>query len=110
MALLLRHDMVVLHVPGNIYERIQNGNPFDWYTTQVFKVAARLSARFCASILVTSQEMWRWWMYTGASESKMMFVPYGFDPKRFRPITDARQKLLISENTLQLLYVGRLSH
>jgi glycosyltransferase involved in cell wall biosynthesis len=109
-ALLSRGVPVILTVPGNIYERIEHGNPFDWSATQVFKVAARLSARWCARIIVTSEEMRWWWEKTGAPTSRMVLIPYGVDNERFRPIPNARALLGMPDHKRIVLYVGRLSH
>jgi glycosyltransferase involved in cell wall biosynthesis len=109
-ALLTRDTPVVLTVPGNIYERIEHGNPFDWSATQAFKVAARLSASLCARIIVTSEEMRRWWGKTGTPTSRMVLIPYGVDTDLFRPIPGARALLGISDHKRIVLYVGRLSH
>jgi len=109
-ALLCKDTPVVLRVPGNIYERIAHGNPFDWSMTQVLKVAARLSARHCACIIVTTQEMRKWWGKTGTPESRMVLIPTGVDTEQFRPISDARCLLGLPEHKRIVLYVGRLSH
>ncbi len=109
-AMLSRNIPVVLTVPGNIYERIAHGNPFDWTTTQVLKVAARLSARLCARIVVTSEEMRWWWEMTGTPIPRTVLIPHGVDTERFRPIPDARTMLGISDHKRIVLYVGRLSH
>jgi len=109
-ALLCRDTPVVLTVPGNIYERIAHGNPFDWSMTQVLKGAARLSAKHCACIIVTSKEMRKWWGKTGTPESRMVLIPHGVDTGQFHPIPDARSLLGLSEHKRIVLYVGRLSH
>jgi glycosyltransferase involved in cell wall biosynthesis len=109
-APLFRDTPVVLTVPGNIHERIAHGNPFDWSMTQVLKVAARLSAKHCACIIVTSEEMRKWWGKTGTPESRMVLIPYGVDTEQFRPIPDARSLLGLPEHKRIVLYVGRLSH
>lgn len=97
-GLLSRDTPVILTVPGNIYERIAHGNPFDWSATQVFKVAARLSARFCACIIVTSEEMRWWWEKTGAPTSRMVLIPHGVDTELFRPIPGTRALLGMSDH------------
>lgn len=109
-ALLSRRTPIVLTVPGNIYERIAHGNPFDWSMTQVLKLAARLSARFCACIIVTSEDMKEWWAKTGAPASRMVLIPHGIDTEIFHPIPNARSLLGISDQKRIILYVGRLSH
>ncbi len=109
-ALLSRDTPVVLRVPGNIYERVAHGNPFDWSVTQVLKAAARVSARRCARIIVTSEDMRSWWAKTGAPESRMVLIPTGVDVELFRPIVNARTLLGIPRDRKVILYVGRLSH
>lgn len=109
-SLFTKKTPIILTIPGNIYERIANGNPFDWPTTQVFKLAARISARRCAKIIVTSAEMWRWWKMTGADETRMVLIPHGVDTTLFRPIPAARVRLGLPEDKRIILYVGRLSH
>jgi glycosyltransferase involved in cell wall biosynthesis len=100
---------MVLTVPGNIYERIQNGNPFDYFTTQVLKIAARVSAVSCNQIIATSNEMARWWSKTGASASRMSTIPLGVDTHLFHSIPNARTLLEISPQKRLILFVGRLS-
>lgn len=100
---------MVLTVPGNIYERIQNGNPFDFLTTQVLKIAARISAMSCEQIIVTSNEMAWWWSKTGAPASRMSTIPLGVNPQLFKPIPNARSLLKISPKKSIVLFVGRLS-
>jgi glycosyltransferase involved in cell wall biosynthesis len=109
-ALLCRDTPVVLRVPGNIYERIAHANPFDWSMTQVLKIAARLSAKHCACVIVTSEEMRKWWGRTGTPTSRMVLIPTGVDTEQFRPIPDARSLLRLPEHRRIVLYVGRLSH
>jgi glycosyltransferase involved in cell wall biosynthesis len=101
---------IVLTVPGNIYERIQNGNPFDFFTTQILKIAARVSAVSCEQIIVTSKEMAWWWSKTGAPASRMSTIPLGVDPHLFKSIPNARSLLKIPPNKRIVLFVGRLSH
>jgi len=100
---------VVLTTPGNIYERIAHGNPFDWPTTQVYKLAARSSARYCALIDAISNDMAWWWERTGAPRERIVVIPYGVDTDFFRRIPDARQRLGIPGEARVVLYAGRLS-
>src|SRR5207237_6390237 len=54
---MLGRTPVVMTEPGNIYDRIAHGNPYDPYTTVVFKAAARVAARRCARLVATSAYM-----------------------------------------------------
>lgn len=110
LSFLIRNAPVILTVPGNIYERVAHGNPFDWMTTQAFKIAAKLSARFCACIITTSEEMRWWWGRTGTPESRMVDLPYGVDIHTFYPVPHARDLLGTCGDKRVILYVGRLSH
>lgn len=101
---------VVLTTPGNIYERIAHGNPFDPITTQVFKLAARSSARWCTLIDAISNDMAWWWQETGASSDCVVVIPHGVDTDRFRPVPGARRSLGIPLGADVVLYAGRLSH
>lgn len=97
---------VILTVPGNIYERVNNVNHFDPITTQVYKVAARVSARRCAAIIATSQEQAYCWSYSGALPNHITTIPLGVDTSQFRPArisTDTEQNI-----RHRLLFVGRL--
>jgi glycosyltransferase involved in cell wall biosynthesis len=100
---------VVLTTPGNMYERIANGNPFDWSATQVFKLAARSSARYCRLIDAISTDMAWWWTRTGAEKDRVAVIPHGVDTLVFRRMPDARQALGLHPETKLILYVGRLS-
>ena len=46
---LERHTPVVLTEPGNIYDRLENGNPYAFVMTQVLKLAARDGAHSSAA-------------------------------------------------------------
>ncbi len=100
---------VVLTTPGNIYERIANGNPYDWYTTQVYKLAARSAARNCRLIDAISTDMAWWWTRTGAEKGRIAVIPHGVDTLVFRRMPNARQALGLHAETKLILYVGRLS-
>lgn len=100
---------LVLTVPGNIYERIENGNPFDKVTTQVLKIAARVSARKCTRIIVTSKKMVEWWLKTGTQASRMALIPYGVDSDLFKETPGGRTQLGVSPETEVVLFVGRFS-
>src|SRR5581483_3113718 len=66
---------VTLTTPGNIYERIAHGNPYDWSTTFAYKLTARSSARACALIHAISVDQSRWWQYIGASPARTIAFP-----------------------------------
>ena len=100
---------VVLTEPGNIYERIANGNPYDYVTTQVFKWAAQVSARRCARIIATSDEMAYWWQHSGASAGQIAQIPLGVNLDGFRPISTSRAQLGWSKLQKHVLFVARLS-
>lgn len=98
---------VAIRTPGNIYERLATMNPFDWSTTQVYKLAARSSARFCPLIIAISHDMARWWKLTGAGDQRVVVIANGIDVERFRPLAEP-----VTENDddrLKALFVGRLS-
>jgi glycosyltransferase involved in cell wall biosynthesis len=108
-ALLDFNIPLVLTVPGNIYERIENGNPFDYLTTQVLKASAIISSRKCNKVIVTSKKMAEWWTKTGVSQARMTLIPYGVDTNLFKSIPNARIELNIPIERKILLYVGRIS-
>jgi glycosyltransferase involved in cell wall biosynthesis len=100
---------MVLVTPGNIFERLANGNPFDWSTTQVYKLAARSSARWCRLVDATSTTMEHWWRRTGASERNLTVIPLGVDTSRFAPDGDASFRLGLDPRDAHVVYAGRLS-
>lgn len=100
---------VVLTEPGNIYERIANGNPYDRVTTQVYKWAARTTGRRAARIVATSDEMAVWWNRCGASYARIVRIPLGVDLKDFVPVADARAHLGWNPEQQHILFVARLS-
>lgn len=104
-----RSTPVVFTEPGNIYERIANGNPYDWSTTQTYKLAAKVAARNCAGLVATSDLMRFWWMRTGVPAGKIAVIPLGLDTGLFRRIPDAKEELGWNSETFHLLYVARLS-
>lgn len=108
-VLLARQLPVVLTVPGNVYERVAHGNPFDWSMTLVLKAAARLSATRCARVIATSEDMKMWWLRTGALRERVVVIPCGVDTHEFGPVPGARKWLGIPEGRRVVLYVGRLS-
>ena len=110
IAPLARGTPVVLTVPGNIDEKIATGNnPYDWSMTLALRVAARLSARYCARVVATSSEMTRWWSRTGVAPDRLMQVPLGVDTARFAPRAGARSRLGWPAGGVALLSVGRLN-
>jgi glycosyltransferase involved in cell wall biosynthesis len=100
---------VTLTTPGNIYERIANGNPFDWTTTQCFKVLARSSARYCSLIQAISHDMAWWWQRTGASPTRIVVIPHGVRSDLFHRVEGSRAILGLDRQDSVLVYVGRLS-
>ncbi|HEX7102817.1 MAG TPA: glycosyltransferase family 4 protein [Nitrolancea sp.] len=100
---------VLLTTPGNIYERIAHGNPFDPLTTQVLKVAARSSARWCTLIDAISKDMTKWWVKTGAKRERIVMIPHGIDGNAYRPVPNARAKLGVNDGDRMLVFAGRLS-
>jgi len=99
----------VFTTPGNIFERIAHGNPYDWATTQVYKVAALIVARRAARIVALSRQMRDWWRRTGASAERVVVVPLGIDTGVFRPLEGARARLGIPADEEMILYAGRFS-
>ncbi|HEX2914874.1 MAG TPA: glycosyltransferase family 4 protein [Chloroflexia bacterium] len=99
-TILMPGTPVVLTVPGNIFERIANINHFDRYTTQVYKMAARLTARKSKAIIATSQIQAQWWAYSGAIPKRIVTIPLGVDTNTFKP-----GKIKTTEN---VLFIGRL--
>ncbi|MHB1627514.1 MAG: glycosyltransferase family 4 protein [Bacilli bacterium] len=109
LSLLCPSIPIIFTEPGNIYERIKNGNPYDWTTTQVYKLAARITAKRCAYCVATSESMAWWWKRTGVAERKIARVPLGIDPLCFARVTDAKGSLVFSEQNVHIVYVARLS-
>jgi phosphatidylinositol alpha-1,6-mannosyltransferase len=103
---LLSNTPVVLTVPGNIFERVNNINHFDLITTQVYKFAARISARKCAAIIATSREQARWWTYSGAKPHQIALIPLGVDTLLFRPNKNSNHNT--NNHRPSVLFVGRL--
>jgi glycosyltransferase involved in cell wall biosynthesis len=107
---LLGKIPTVLITPGNVFERIASGyNPFDLSMTLVLKLAAKVSAKRCKAIIAISQDMKKWWEYSGATREKITVIPYGVATETFRRTPGARQTLGWEENKKHLLFVGRLS-
>lgn len=102
---------LVFTEPGNIYERLSmpNGNPYDWSTTQVYKICARRIARRCAHLIATSDTMVKWWHWTGIPFNKITKIPLGVDTDLFKPIENAKQELGFPNSTPLVIYAARLS-
>lgn len=100
---------LVLTVPGNIFERIENGHEFEWFYVQVLKWAARKSARNCAAVIATSEDMKWWWEWTGSSAENTPLIPYGIDPHRFHPVPNAKAQLGLDPQRTLLLFAGRFA-
>ncbi len=100
---------VVLTEPGNIYERIANGNPYDPITTQVFKLAANRTAHSAARVIATSDIMQEWWQRTGTAPARIARIPLGVDLGMFEPVAGAKSQLGWSDTQQHLLFTARLS-
>ncbi|MGH2457892.1 MAG: glycosyltransferase [Chloroflexota bacterium] len=109
LGTLLRETPVVFTEPGNIYERVARGNPYDPVTTLAFKLAARRAAATCARLIATSEEMATWWSWTGVSQDRICRVPLGIDTRLFRRVPDARARLGLAGDVPIILYAARLS-
>ncbi len=100
---------VTFTTPGNIFERIENGNPFDWSTTQVYKIAALITARRAAHVVAVSRDMRSWWLRTGTPTNRISVLPWGVDTQLFSPDPNARPRLGIPEDEESVVSIGRLS-
>ena len=100
---------MVLTVPGNIFHKIEHGNSYEWYFTQVLKWAAKKSAASCSSVIAISKEMKLWWEMTGSPPDRTPWIPLGVNTSRFYLVSDARAQLGIPNDKVFLLYVGRFS-
>ena len=109
LTLFERNTPIILTEPGNIYDRIANGNPYDFYTTQAYKLAAKRTARAAASVIATSDIMAYWWERTGTSPNRIAHIPLGVNLSDFEPVPNARQILAWSETQQHLLFAARLS-
>ena len=107
LLLLKLRTPVVLTTPGNIYERIDNINHFDYTVTEVYKWAARLTAKKGTRIIATSESMANWWEFSGAPPLRIAKIPLGVDTRFFQPIPEAR-KVLNLDSKPNILFVGRL--
>jgi D-inositol-3-phosphate glycosyltransferase len=100
---------LVVTEPGNIFERVANGNPYDALTTFVYKRAARRTARRCARLIATSEEMGQWWAWTGVPPDRIYRLPLGVDMTQFRGVPDAKQRLGFDEAKFHVTFAARLS-
>lgn len=102
---------MVVTVPGNIFYRESLGGDigYEWYFAQILKIAAKASAKGCASIIAPSHEMRTWWIRTGSSPEKTPVIPLGVSTKRFHQVDQARSLLGIPREDVVFLYVGRMS-
>lgn len=109
LSAALPQARVVLTEPGNVYERVRHGNPYDPLVTAVYKLAARRAARRCARLVATSDEMARWWLATGFSADRIVRVPLGIDRRHFRRVLDAQARLRMAPTERPILFAARLS-
>ena len=101
---------LVLTVPGNIYERIKRGNPYDFVTTQAYKLAAMQSAHGCSAVIAISAEMAWWWSYTGTPAGTLHTIPLGVNSAQFQAVPDSRAIIGLPEQGKIVVYAGRMSH
>lgn len=106
---LHRGTPVILTEPGNIYERIARGNPYDPITTIAYRLAARRAAATCTRLVATSDEMARWWQWTGVSTDRICRIPLGVDSRLFQRVPDAKAHLGLAPDVPTLVYAARLS-
>ncbi len=109
VSLLCPSIPVVFTEPGNIYERIQNGNGYDWITTQVYKLAAKISARRATYCIATSELMEWWWSRIGVKAGKIERIPLGVDVSLFQKRRTSEPVETFENGKLHIVYVARLS-
>ncbi len=101
----------VVTVPGNVFHRLSIPNGF--VTTPlgagILKWAAQQAARSGPTIVAISEEMKRWWIWTGSPPHKTPLIPLGASPRRFSFLANSRASLGIDEDLLHFLFVGRFS-
>jgi phosphatidylinositol alpha-1,6-mannosyltransferase len=97
----------VLTTPGNIFERIDNVNHFDRSVTEVYKWAARATARRAAAVVATSDEMRIWWQRTGVPTKRLFTIPLGVDRAVFSRRDEAASQLGWGDRPA-VLFAGRL--
>lgn len=106
---LLPGTPLVFTEPGNIFERVARGNPYDPITTLAYKLAARRTAATCAQMIATSAEMAHWWRRTGVAQERISRVPLGIDTTLFQRVPGARARLGWTDEEPAVLYAARLS-
>jgi len=109
LGTLLRDTPVVFTEPGNIYERVARGNPYDPVTTLAYRLAARRAAATCACLVATSEEMAKWWTWTGVSHDRICRLPLGIDTTLFQRVPDAKPRLRLASGPPVIVYAARLS-
>lgn len=109
IATLNRRVPLVFTEPGNIFERVARGNPYDFLTTQIYKAAALTTARRAAHLIATSEWMKEWWHRTGMPLSRITIIPLGIDSTVFHPVSRAREMLDLPTQRKIILYAARLS-
>ena len=102
---------LVFTEPGNIFERISRpqGNPYDWSTTQIYKICAKIISKKCAQLFATSETMVKWWNWTGIPLNKITLVPLGIQTSIFKKIPNARHDLGYFHNDPVVVYSSRFS-
>jgi len=105
----LQRTPVVFTEPGSIFDRERYGNPYDWTTTQVYKLAARRAARLCAHCIATSDWMKGWWQWTGVTPDRITYIPLGVDLGTFRQTPNAKSSLGWDPQKQHIVYAARLS-
>jgi 1,4-alpha-glucan branching enzyme len=100
---------MVLTVPGNVYQRIENGHGFEWWFIHILKWATRISINKCEFIIAISSEMRNWWIATGSYPHKTQEISYGINIEKFQYVPNAKEILGLGRNLFILLYVGRFS-
>ena len=101
---------IAITVPGNVYQREALGlKYFDPITKTIYKISARLTAKRCAHVIATSQEMRDWWIFIGVNPLRISTIPLGVDTNLFKPIQNAQNIIGFDREKFHLLYVGRLS-
>jgi glycosyltransferase involved in cell wall biosynthesis len=116
LSSLLNDVPVVLTTAGNVYERIEVGNPPIDITAELgYKLVSKAAVKHCARIMATSQYMRDWWIRTGAPPRAVSFVPLGVDSRLFEPSCRVQAGKLDPEapgsthGVRRLLFVGRLA-